>query len=67
MPIIERVEALDLPMQTALQAEIAAMLPVVLAAQRLTARWIRACPIDCRCSACELEEALADYYARGGH
>lgn len=48
-----------------LEEELRAAMVVVVAAQKMCMRWIKLCPPDCRCHMCQLEEALADYYARG--
>lgn len=66
MKYIEKVDDLmNIPAERVqvLESEILAMAPVIVAAQKLTMRWIKAHPINCTCYACQLENALADYYA----
>lgn len=69
MNYIEKVEDYDMPAivrkTRTLEQELTAALVVVTAAQRMAMRWIKLCPPDCRCSMCQLEDALADYNARG--
>lgn len=69
MKYIERVEDLEVPAivrkTQVLERELNAAMVVVAAAQKLAMHWINLHPSDCACCMCQLEDALADYNARG--